>query len=160
MYDDSTEKDENLTFTIRYDTTTNRLYAIEDRNTAVNNSMWVSNSIIYQNYRDKLEELRPCQYHLDTLGGILSRKQFLPSVFKNIALKMYSFKGESQEEKDSIQDLAEHLYRAGELLESIVLDPNMDNSVEVGKLKKLIKGMRSKDRLNLDVFKILGQTEE
>ena len=160
MYDDSIEEDKNLTFKLKYDTTTNRLYAVEDRDIVVDNSMWVSNSIVYQGYKAKLEELRPCQYHLDIFGGILSRKQFLPSVFKNIALKMYSFKGENQEEKESIQDLAEHLYRAGELLESIVLDHNTDNSVEVGKLKKLIKGMQSKDRLNLDVFKVLGQTEE
>lgn len=160
MYDDSTEEDENLTFKLKYDTTTNRLYAVEDRDIVVDNSMWISNSIAYQSYKAKLEELRPCQYHLDILGEILSRKQFLPNVFKNIALRMYSFKGENQEEKESLQDLAEHLYRAGELLESIILDHNMDNSVEVGKLKKLIKGMKSKDRLNLDVFKVLGQTEE
>lgn len=167
MYDDPIEEDENLTFTLKYDTTTSRLYVAKNNDIVVDNSMWVSDSIsnaniyqAYHAYKDKLKELRPCQYHLNILGEILSRKQFLPSVFKNIAIKMYSFKGESQEEKESIQDLAEHLYRAGELLESIVLDHNTDNSVEVGKLKKLIKGMRAKDRLNLDVFKVLGQTEE
>lgn len=160
MYDDSTEKDENLVFTLRYDTTTNRLYTVENNDVVVNNSMWISNSVAYQNYRDKLAELRPCQYHLDILGEILSKKQFLPNVFKDIAIRMYSFEGKNQEEKEKIQDLAEHLYKAGEILASIVIDCTMDNSVEIGKLKKLIKGMKSKDRLNLDVFKILGQTEE
>lgn len=161
MYDNSTEKDENLTFTLRYDTTTNRLYTVENSdNVVVNNSMWVSNSVTYQNYRDKLAEIRPCQYHLDILGEILSKKQFLPNVFKDIALRMYSFQGENQEEKEKIQDLAEHLYKAGEILASIVIDCTTDNSVEIGKLRKLIKGMKSKDRLNLDVFKVLGQTEE
>ena len=72
---------------------------------------------------------------------------------------MYSFKGENQEEKEKIQDLAEHLYKAAEILEIMIMDQT-DNSIEIGKLKKLIKGMKSKDRLNLDVFKILGQTEE
>ena len=161
MYDDSTEKDENLVFTLRYDTTTNRLYTVENRDDiVVNNSMWVSNSVTYQNYKDKLAEIRPCQYHLDILGEILSKKQFLPNVFKDIALRMYSFQGENQEEKEKIQDLAEHLYKAAWLLETIILDNNGDNSAEIGKLKKLIKGMKSKDRLNLDVFKVLGQTEE
>lgn len=160
MYDDSTEKDENLTFTLRYDTTTNRLYTVENNDVVVNNSMWVSNSVSYQNYKDKLAEIRPCQYHLDILGEILSKKQFLPNVFKDIAIRMYSFKGENQEEKEKIQDLAEHLYKAGEILANIVIDSTMDNSIEIGKLKKLIKGMKSKDRLNLDVFKVLGQTEE
>lgn len=161
MYDDSTDKDENLTFTLRYDTTTNRLYTIENnRDIVVNNSMWVSNSVAYQGYKARLEELRPCQYHLDILGEILSRKSFLPDVFKDIAIRMYSFKGENQEEKEKIQDLAEHLYKAGEILASIVIDCTMDNSVEIGKLRKLIKGMKPRDRLNLDVFKVLGQTEE
>lgn len=164
MYDDSTDKDENLNFILRYDTTTNRLYTVENNDVVVNNSMWVSNSVsnstIYQTYKDKLAELRPCQYHLDILGGILSKKQFLPNVFKDIALRMYSFEGKNQEEKEKIQDLAEHLYKAGEILASIVIDCTMDNSVEIGKLRKLIKGMKSRDRLNLDVFKILGQTEE
>lgn len=161
MYDDSTDKDENLVFTLRYDTTTNRLYAVENRDDiVVNNSMWVSNSVTYQNYKDKLAEIRPCQYHLDILGEILSKKQFLPNVFKDIALRMYSFEGKNQEEKEQIQDLAEHLYKAGEILASIVIDCAMDNSIEIGKLRKLIKGMKSKDRLNLDVFKVLGQTEE
>lgn len=160
MYDDSTKKDENLTFTLKYDTTTNRLYALETRNVVVDNSMWVSDSVAYQSYRDKLNEIRPCQYHLDILGEILSKKQFLPNIFKDIAMRMYSFKGENQEEKEKIQDLAEHLYRTAELLENIIIDHNGDNSVEVDKLKKLIKGMKSKDRLNLDVFKVLGQTEE
>lgn len=160
MYDDSTEKDENLTFTLRYDTTTNRLYTVENNDVIVNNSMWVSNSVTYQNYKDRLAEIRPCQYHLDILGEILSKKQFLPNVFKDIAIRMYSFKGENQEEKEKIQDLAEHLYKAGEILASIVIDSTMDNSIEIGKLRKLIKGMKSRDRLNLDVFKVLGQTEE
>lgn len=161
MYDDSTEKDENLVFTLRYDTTTNRLYTVENRDDiVVNNSMWVSNSVTYQNYKDKLAEIRPCQYHLDILGEILSKKQFLPNVFKDIALRMYSFEGKNQEEKEQIQDLAEHLYKAGEILASIVIDCAMDNSIEIGKLRKLIKGMKSRDRLNLDVFKVLGQTEE
>lgn len=160
MYDDSTDKDENLTFTLKYDTTTNRLYALETRNVVVDNSMWVSNTTAYQSYKARLEELRPCQYHLDILGEILSRKPFLPDVFKDIAMRMYSFQGENQEEKEKIQDLAEHLYRTAELLENIVIDYNGDNSVEIGKLRKLIKGMKSRDRLNLDVFKVLGQTEE
>lgn len=165
MYDNSTEKDENLTFTLRYDTTINRLYTVKNKDIVVaDNSMWASNSIsnstFYQTYKDKLKEIRPCQYYLDILGEILSRKQFLPNVFKDIAIRMYSFKGENQEEKEKIQDLAEHLYKAGEILASIVIDCTMDNSVEIGKLRKLIKGMKSKDRLNLDVFKILGQTEE
>lgn len=161
MYDDSTDKDENLTFTLRYDTTTNRLYTVENKDiVVVNNSMWTSNSIAYQNYKDRLKEIRPCQYHLDIVGEIFSRKQFLPSIIKNIALKMYHFKGESQDERESLQDLAEYLYKTAEILESAILDHNGDNSVEVGKLKKLIKGMKSKDRLNLDVFKVLGQTEE
>lgn len=167
MYDDSTEKDENLTFTLKYDTTTNRLYVAKNNDIIVDNSMWVSDSVAnssiyqtYQAYKNKLQELRPCQYHLDIVGEIFSRKQFLPSIFKNIALKMYHFKGESQDERESLQDLAEYLYKAAGLLETIILDNNGDNSVEIGKLKKLIKGMKSKDRLNLDVFKVLGQTEE
>lgn len=167
MYDNSTEKDENLTFTLKYDTTTSRLYVAKNNDIVVDNSMWVSDSIsnasiyqAYHAYKDKLKELRPCQYHLNILGEILSRKQFLPNVFKDIAIKMYSFQGENQEEKEKIQDLAEHLYKAGEILASIIIDHTMDNSVEIGKLRKLIKGMKSRDRLNLDVLKVLGQTEE
>lgn len=174
MYDDSTDEkvnlsltidkndideNDNLVFTIKYDTNTDNLYAVKTSN-VIDNSMWISNSVGYQAYKDKLESIRPCQYHLDILGEILSRKQFLPDVLKNIALRMYSFSGKNQEEKNKIQDLSEHLYKAAEMLEVILLDHNNNNSVEVGKLKKLIKGMRSKDRLNLDVFKVLGQTEE
>ena len=173
MYDDSTDKDaditltinkndidkdNNLVFTVKYDTNTNSLYAVKTSN-VINNSMWISNSVGYQAYKDRLEEIRPCQYHLDILGGVLSREQFLPDVLKNIALRMYSFSGKNQEERNKIQDLSEHLYRAAEILEVMILDPS-DNSIEIGKLKKLIKGMKSKDHLNLDVFKILGQTEE
>lgn len=173
MYDDSTDKDaditltinkndidkdNNLVFTVKYDTNTNNLYAVKTSN-VINNSMWISNSVSYQAYKDRLEEIRPCQYHLDILGGVLSREQFLPDVLKNIALRMYSFSGKNQEERNKIQDLSEHLYRAAEILEVMILDPS-DNSIEIGKLKKLIKGMKSKDHLNLDVFKILGQTEE
>lgn len=173
MYDNSTDKDaditltinkndidkdNNLVFTVKYDTNTNSLYAVKTSN-VINNSMWISNSVGYQAYKDRLEEIRPCQYHLDILGGVLSREQFLPDVLKNIALRMYSFLGKNQEERNKIQDLSEHLYRAAEILEVMILDPS-DNSIEIGKLKKLIKGMKSKDHLNLDVFKILGQTEE
>lgn len=173
MYDNSTDKDaditltinkndidkdNNLVFTVKYDTNTNSLYAVKTSN-VINNSMWISNSVGYQAYKDRLEEIRPCQYHLDILGGVLSREQFLPDVLKNIALRMYSFSGKNQEERNKIQDLSEHLYRAAEILKVMILDPS-DNSIEIGKLKKLIKGMKSKDHLNLDVFKILGQTEE
>lgn len=165
--DDSIKEDENLTFTLKYDTTTSRLYVAKNNDIVVDNSMWVSDSVsnasiyqAYQAYKDKLKELRPCQYHLDIVGEIFSRKQFLPSIFKNIALKMYHFKGESQDEKESLQDLAEYLYKTAEMLETIILDQDMNNSIEIGKLKKLIKGMKSKDRLNLDIFKVLGQTEE
>ena len=174
MYDDSTNKDVNLTFTInkndidkdnnlaftvKYDTNINSLYTVKTDGLVANNSMWISNSVDYQAYKYRLEEIRPCQYHLDILGGVLSREQFLPDVLKNIALRMYSFSGKNQEERNKIQDLSEHLYRAAEILEVMILDPS-DNSIEIGKLKKLIKGMKSKDHLNLDVFKILGQTEE
>lgn len=162
MYDDSTEKDVNLTFTVKYDTNTNSLYAVKTNNVAVDNSMWISDSVanLIHAYKSKLENIRPCQYHLDILGEILSRKQFLPNILKNIALRMYSFKGENQEEKEKIQDLAEHLYKAADILDDIIRDHNTDNLIEVGKLKRLIKGMKSKDKINLDVFKILGQTEE
>ena len=175
MYDDSTDKDvdlsftidkdaidkdENLVFTVKYDTNSNSLYAVKTDGLVANNSMWISNSVGYQDYKDRLETIRPCQYHLDILGEILSRKQFLPNILKNIALRMYSFKGENQEEKEKIQDLAEHLYKAADILDDIIRDHNTDNLIEVGKLKRLIKGMKSKDKINLDVFKILGQTEE
>ena len=108
MYDDSTDKDvdltftldkddidkdENLVFTVKYDTNTNNLYAVKTDGLVANNSMWIYNSVGYQDYKDKLESIRPCQYHLDILGEILSRKQFLPNILKNIALRMYSFKG-------------------------------------------------------------------
>ena len=156
---DDIDKDENLVFTVKYDTNSNSLYAVKTDGLVANNSMCIYNSVGYQDYKDRLESIRPCQYHLDILGEILSRKQFLPNILKNIALRMYSFKGENQEEKEKIQDLAEHLYKAAEILEIMIMDQT-DNSIEIGKLKKLIKGMKSKDRLNLDVFKILGQTEE
>ena len=61
MYDDSTDKDaditltinkndidkdNNLVFTVKYDTNTNSLYAVKTSN-VINNSMWISNSVDY-----------------------------------------------------------------------------------------------------------------
>ena len=90
MYDDSTDKDmdltftidknnldeedENLTFTVKYDTNSNSLYAVKTDGLVANNSIWISNSVGYQDYKDRLETIRPCQYHLDILGDILSRQ--------------------------------------------------------------------------------------
>lgn len=156
MYDDS--RDEPV-FDLKYDPQDDKYYVTP----GARNYIWSQDSLTdvikRAGYKNELQSVRPAQYHMEILGGILSNKKSIPSNLKEIAIKMYGYKGENPTEQMQIRDLSEHLYKQAEILENILQDTT-DNSVSVKSLKKLIRGMSSSDRINLDIFKLLGQTSE